>query len=110
MEAVTKLPHTTARRWKHNWSPHCDRKRIGMSRESSTVRHRLTEGERHGERERGEKKKERKREREGREREREGGRGRERKRKRKRGRDGEGERERERSEGLCLHTSGVLTH
>ena len=37
MEAVTKLQRTTARRWKHNWSPQCDRKGIGMSRESSTV-------------------------------------------------------------------------
>ena len=37
MEAVTELQHTTARRWKHSWSPQCDRKGIGMSRESSTV-------------------------------------------------------------------------
>ena len=103
MEAVTKLPHTTARRWKHNWSPHCDRKRIGMSRESSTVRHRLTEGERHGERERERKKRREKgREREEREREREGEGGREKERER----EGGMERERGRESGVkaCAFT------
>ena len=56
MKVVTKLQHTTARRWKHSRSPHCDRKGKGMSRESSTVRHRLTEKEKEKEKEKGKRK------------------------------------------------------